>query len=119
MKGFEILARLQPDAGAELERVNAVARATADPELLELCRRRAESMLVGGPWDDSVPRTAREQAFLAFTEQFVTAVSSVSDADVDALLDHASPEEVYAFIGSLYVVEMTCRVDLVAAEVLT
>ena len=33
----------------------------------------------------------RRRAHLAFTEQFVTSVRHVSDADVDALLEHASP----------------------------
>jgi hypothetical protein len=117
--GFrERLASLHPEAAAELHRVNAVARATTDPGLLGLCASRVDAMLAGGAWDDRVPRTARERAFLAFTEQFVTSVSHVSDADVDALLEHATPGEVYAFINSLYVVEMTRRVELVAAEVL-
>jgi transposase len=112
------LAELHPEATAELARVNAVARSIADPELLDLCRRRAEAMLARAPWEEPAAVTDRERAFLDFTEQFVTSVSHVSDEDVERLLEHATPAEVYDFIGALYVVEMTRRVEMVASEVL-
>jgi hypothetical protein len=41
----------------------------------------------------------------------------VSEEQVRALLAFDSDEDVYRFIGSLYVLEMTRRVEIVAAEV--
>lgn len=115
---MERLATLHPDGVAELERINAVARSTSDRALLELCHARAEALLTLAAWDEPADVCERERAFLDFTEQFVTSVSHVSDEDVERLLDHASPTEVYGFINSLYVLEMTTRVKLVAKEVL-
>ena len=52
-------------------------------------------------------------------EQFVVSVRDISDADVNALLEHASPEQVRSFVAALYAVEMGQRVDLVGSIVLT
>jgi len=115
---MERLATLHPEGVAELKRINVVARRTADRALLELCHARAKALLTHGAWDEPAEAGERERAFLDFTEQFVTSVSHVSDEDVERLLEHASPAEVYGFINSLYVLEMTTRVELVAKEVL-
>jgi alkylhydroperoxidase family enzyme len=112
------LAELHQEGVAELKRVNAIARESTDPALLALCHGRAVAMLTAGRWDEPPGLGDRACAFLDFTEQFVTSVSHIADADVERLLEHASAEEVYCFIGALYVLEMTTRVELVAREVL-
>jgi alkylhydroperoxidase family enzyme len=70
-------------------------------------------------WDTSPLFTESERAHLAFTEQFVISVRDISDADVNALLVHASPEQVRSFVAALYAVEMGQRVDLVGSIVLS
>lgn len=131
----ERLYELQPETSGALSKVQTEAWDSADAALLELCRRRLANMLgdkqategeaehgvdeeklaAVDNWDTSPLFTAAEQAHLAFTEQFVVAVSSVSDDDVNALLEHREPAEVYDFINALYVIDMTQRLKMVAA----
>ncbi len=112
------LAELQPEPVAELENVCEVARRVADSKLLTLCLGRAEAMLSRSGWTEPQGLGKRELAYLDFTEQFVTSVSTVSDGQVAKLLDHDPPEAVYAFIGALYALEMRHRLDLVSSAVL-
>jgi alkylhydroperoxidase family enzyme len=132
------LSELNPAAAAELGQVNEAAWRSTDPAVLELCRRRIVAMLGGDAqageddararelgldarklaalerWERSDLFTPRERAHLAFTEQFVISVASVSDGLVQDLLEHADEREVYDFASALYVVELTQRLDLVA-----
>jgi alkylhydroperoxidase family enzyme len=125
----ELLRDHHPEGAKELERLNAAAWASADPALLELCRLRIAQMLNNGValagvdeaklaeldrWEVSTAFTDAERAFLAFTEQFVISVSSVTQEQVDALLEYASPEDVRSFTAALYAVELSQRLDLVA-----
>jgi alkylhydroperoxidase family enzyme len=113
-----------------------------DPVILELCRLRVASLLGSktmlawrppaavargldeakvaalGDWDSSALFDARERAYLAFTEQFVTSVRHIDDAQVAALCAHDAPTDVCAFIDALYVVELSQRVDLVSDAVM-
>jgi alkylhydroperoxidase family enzyme len=135
---FDRLQELSPGPAAELARLNAAAWEATDPRLLELCRRRLKAMLgdcsrAGEDaararelgldprklealerWAGSDEFTAAERAHLAFTEQFVTSVSAVSDEHVEDLLRHGDMRSVYDFVSALYVVELTERLDLVA-----
>jgi alkylhydroperoxidase family enzyme len=123
------------DAAAQaLEDAAQAAWAGTDPPMLELCDLRVAALLgdevgVTGAqprekvqaleeWPTSPLFSDAERAHLAFTEQFVTAVASVSDADVDALLAHAEPQEVFEFISALYVLEMRRRLDMTTRAVL-
>jgi alkylhydroperoxidase family enzyme len=139
---FERLSELNPEAAAELARVNEAAWGATDPTLLELCRRRLSAMLgAAAPgdrdaeqaralglderklealdhWESSDLFTPAERAHLAFTEQFVVSVSAMSDEHVAELLRHADMRRVYDFASALYVVEMTQRLDLVARATL-
>jgi len=112
------LRELHPDGIAELERTLSVARRSTDPELLDLCAGRVDAMLLAVPFEDPEGLAPRERAYLEFTEQFVTSVSTVLDAQIAALLEHATPEEVYEFIGALYVLEMARRVEIVSSAVI-
>ena len=113
------LEALQPDTSAELHTILGQAREAVEPSLLALCASCAEAALrcedwqpPGGGLDD------RQQAFIAFTEQFVSAVSNTSHAQVARLLEYASADEVYAFVHALYVIDMALRLEIVGSEVL-
>jgi hypothetical protein len=112
------LMELQPDPAAKLIRLNGVAREQIDPELFALCTDRAFAMIERDGTGRPADVTAREGAYLDFTEQFVTSVGTISDAQVDALLAEDSPEDVYAFAGALYAAEMTHRAEIVSKAVL-
>jgi hypothetical protein len=112
------LMELQPDPAAKLVRLNQVAREQADPEIFTLCTDRAFAMIERDGSEPPADLSARENAYLDFTEQFVTSVGTISDAQVDALLAEDSPEDVYAFAGALYAAEMTRRAEIVSKAVL-
>jgi hypothetical protein len=116
--GIDRLMELQPDPTAKLVRLNEVAREQTDPELFELCTDRAFAMIEGRRTARPAGLGDRESAYLDFTEQFVTSVGTISDAQVEALLAEDSPEAVYAFAGALYAAEMTRRVEIVSKAVL-
>ncbi len=113
------LEALQPEALAKLAAVNQFARRASDPALLELCSGYIEAALRCEDWQ--MPEgglSGRERAFIAFTEQFVTAVSTLESSSVTNLLQYASADEVYAFVHALYVIDMTLRLDMVGRVVL-
>ena len=64
------------------------------------------------------PRLLFNTAFIAFTEQFATSVSTLTDAQVARLLESASEDEVYGFVNALYVLDMSRRLDLVVGRIL-
>lgn len=114
-----LLRAAQPESVAALQDVRAVAWDTPDAALLERCRRRVADLLGASTVpDDDAGADERTEAYLDFTEQFVTAVASVSDTDVDRLLAHDAPVDVYRFVAALYGLEMAMRVELVAGTVL-
>jgi len=127
-----------------LDAVHASAwAAVSDPVLLELCRLRAAAMLGAtdalawrspvalaagldeakvaalGDWAAAPCFDERDRAYLDYTEQFVTSVSHVSDAQIAALCAHDSERDVAVFISALYALEFTTRVALVSGAVLS
>ena len=118
MTDIDRLMELQPDPAAKLVRLNQVAREQTDPKIFTLCTDRAFAMIEGQGTEPPADPSARERAYLDFTEQFVTSVGTISDAQVDALLAEDSPEDVYAFAGAIYAAEMTRRVEIVSNAVL-
>lgn len=114
----ERLADLHPHGSEQLLRLNALALEATDPALLALCSDYIDCMLQDKSWEPPRSLTEKEKAFLAFTEQFVTSVSTMTDEQVTRLLQFASEDEVYSFVNALYVVDMTRRMDLVVGRVL-
>lgn len=112
------LEKLQPDITKQLHTITQLAPQTTDPELLALCQSYIDATLYLQTWTPARQLTAKEQAFIAFTEQFITSVSSMSDAQVERLLQFASADEVYAFVNALYVTDMSRRLELVTERVL-
>ena len=110
---------LHPETSQYLGRMQALSQAAADPALLELCRSYMEAALRCENWQPSAGSlTPREQAFIAFVEQFITAVDGMQAEQVTSLLDYASADEVYAFIHAIYVMDMSLRLEMVGREVL-
>jgi alkylhydroperoxidase family enzyme len=112
-----------------------------DPDLLELCRLRVAALLgardggvgarPGGDlaidadklaalddWAESPLFDARERAYLDFTEQFVTSVSEITDAQVEALREYDDQMSVRIFVAALYVLELSQRAAIVSDVVL-
>lgn len=128
-----------PEAATSLDELNERAWASVDPQLLELCRLRIAALLGDAPglayrtpaaagldeakvaalssWWTSDGFTPAERARLAFTEQFVTSVSSMSDSDVAPLLVDDDGPGVYQFASAIYVIDMTTRFQMMTRAV--
>ena len=123
MLSAEVSARLEevhPSISSELNNMSIVATEVADPQLLALCSSYIDAALCQRDWTPPAGGlTDKERAFIAFTEQFTASVSTMTDEQVNRLLEYASADEVYNFVSALYVVDMTRRLDLVAGKVLT
>lgn len=112
------LASLHPEGAVQLARINQLAFEATDPALLDLCAGYIDSLLQDQSWVPPHSLTPREQVFVAFTEQFVTSVSTLADTQVERLLEFASEDEVYGFVNALYVLDMSRRLDLVVGRLL-
>lgn len=119
-----------PDVAAALDAVHREAWAAVDPRLLELCRIRA-AHLIGctseaavvtpgsgvGPdvaaqvaqWPTSSHFDARDRALLAWCEQFVIDVASLSDELVADVCDHLGADGLVDFTNAFLVVEQRQR----------
>ena len=116
---LERVEELQPDSAAQLRRACAAGRAEgADAGLLELCLGRIDAMLSGTAWSEPEGLTERQRAYLDFAEQFSLSVGDIPESQVEALLAYDSDEDVCRFVGALYPLEMSRRVELVAGKVL-
>jgi hypothetical protein len=121
--GRAAIARLAPEPAAALAEVERVAAETVDARTLELVRDRVTSLLGLGvsdldDWRRSSTLDARDRALLLFVEQFVFAVSSMDDDHVDPLLAQVSPKQLHEISNVVWAVDLTTRLDHVAAAVL-
>lgn len=111
--------------------------ASVNPVIVELCRlriatlhdapwhlgmRRAKAAAAGlteekiaalADWHRSPLFTDAERACLALAEQFCLGAYTVSEADVDAVLQHLSPGECFALVNGLWVIEAVQRMGIV------
>jgi hypothetical protein len=117
---FSQIEALHPSVAPQLLNIMQLATEAADPQLLALCTSYIDAALTLQTWTPPhSPLTEKEQAFIAFTEQFITSVGTMSDNQVQDLLAFASADEVYDFVNAIYVTDMTRRLELVAARVLS
>lgn len=113
------LEELQPDIAAQLHNITSLAPASTDASLLELCSSYIDAALRLQNWNPPQRGlTDKEQAFIAFTEQFVSSVGTMTDEQVSCLRQFASADEVYNFVNAIYVTDMSRRLELVARSVL-
>ena len=88
------LTALQPNSSNELQNIIGLAQQSTDPELLALCTSYIEAALRCIDWQPpAAGLTARERAFIDFTEQFVSSVGTMEDDQVTRLLDFATADE--------------------------
>lgn len=127
------------DVREAMARANEAAWRATEPRTLELSRLLVALLLhcdaehhartPGVDVDDSVvaelPRwptspafTDAERAALAFTEQFVTDVASLSDQTAEALREHVGDEDLNNFTRALLVIEQRIRLRLVWDQLL-
>jgi alkylhydroperoxidase family enzyme len=117
------VARWAPEPAAALAEVERVAGESVDARALDLVHDRVTSLLGLGPsalddWRSSGVLDERDRALLGFVEQFVFSVSSMGDEQVAALLAHVSPEQLHELSNVVWAVDLTARLDVVAAAVL-
>lgn len=118
-KIFTRFEKLQPNIAIELQNMIQVSQQTTDAPLLMLCTGYIDAALRNQTW--SPPErglSKKEQAFIAFTEQFICSVGTISDEQVEALREHASADEIYDFVNTLYVTDMERRLEMVAGSIL-
>lgn len=116
---FARLEKLQPNTASEMSNVMLLAKEATDTRLLALCTTYIDAALRHQDW--SQPRdalTEKEQAYIAFTEQFISSVGTMSDEQVECLLQFSSADEVYAFVNAIYVTDMSRRLELVVGSVI-
>jgi hypothetical protein len=112
------LQELQPETTAELCNITRLAPEATDAQLLELCAGYIDAALLLQVWTPPHALTEKEQAYIAFTEQFVSSVGTMSEAQVARLQQFASADEVYTFVNALYVTDMHRRLEIVAGRML-
>ncbi len=113
------LAALQPTSSAELQSIVDLAQQSTDPEMLALCASYIEAALRCTDWQPPAAGvTDKQRAFIDFTEQFVSSVSTMTGDQVTRLLDFATADEVYAFVHAIYIADMALRLEIVGGEVL-
>jgi hypothetical protein len=113
------LEQLQPTIATQLHNIIALAQQATDPKLLALCSTYIDAALRQEKWTPPERLlTDKEKAFIAFTEQFTSSVSNMSDLQVQNLLKFSSTDDVYNFVNAIYVTDMKLRLEIVAGKVL-
>lgn len=114
------LSELRPEAMALLAVANECARQSVNPNLLELLQVRIDTLIGSGSLsqltftDIAGDLTASHNVAAAFAEQFIIDVSGITDADRESLAAHFPGEAMREFVTSLYILECTYRLSLVA-----
>ena len=122
------------DAFAALDAAHAAACEAVDHELLAICRDRVAMLLRHGPtldamtdddrtalsaWPTSDRYSARDKAALAFTEQYIIDVASLTDAQAADLCAHLDDEGFVTFVNALLVIEQRMTLELAFDRVLS
>ncbi len=114
-----------PDVRSEFDAQHEAAWSAVDARLLELCRARV-AMLLGvdhgsrepdasrlADWPSAACFSDADRACLAFTEQYVIDVASLSDDTAKAVADHLGTKGLANFVSALLVVEQRIRLQLI------
>ncbi|MEL6215360.1 MAG: hypothetical protein AAFQ99_06765 [Pseudomonadota bacterium] len=113
------LARLHGEAATELENLERALDDVPIPvDLLRLTDRFVDVSLRGEQWQPPESMTPIEKACLDYCGQFMASVASIEDAQVAALREHLSPDQVYLYANAVYLIEMSKRLDLTLEAVL-
>lgn len=118
------LSELRPEAVALLAIANECARQSIDPNLLGLLQVRIDTLIGSGSLsqskltDDAGDLTASDNVATEFAEQFMIDVSGITDADRESLAAQFPGEAMREFVTSLYILECTYRLSLIAQMLL-
>jgi alkylhydroperoxidase family enzyme len=131
------LAALAPESVEQLVALHQLIDDSVDPVIVELCRlriagligarahvslRRPKAAAAGlteakiaqlAHWPESPLFSVAERACIAIAEQFCMGAYTVTDADVAAVLEHLSPDECYALVNGIWVMEALARMTVV------
>ena len=131
------LAALAPASVEQLVSLHRLIDQHVDPVIVELCRlriatlmgarahlalRRPQATTAGlteakiaalAKWPESPLFSAAERACLALAEQFCMGAYTVTDDDVNAVLEHLDADECYALVNGLWVMEALARMTIV------
>lgn len=107
-----------PDVLQHLDRIRSAANGVCDPAVLNLCQQRIRELLgvatttqlSGWPNDQSLSPAAK--ACLAFTEEFVIDVASLSDITAATVRYELGEQAMIDFVAALLVVEQRERIAL-------
>lgn len=121
------------DALPWLDAAYAASWKVVDDELLGICRNRAAMLMRHEPtvaamsdadlaelrtWPTSDRFGPRERAAIAFTEQYLMDVATLTDAQVGELRTHLGDQGLADFVNALLVVEQRMTLELSLAAVL-
>ena len=113
-----VLAALQPATAAAYRRAAATVLPLVDERLLAVCREQLQATQRRGVWQPPADCNEVERLALVLAEQFAVDVNGIPEAQVSVLADALGEEALGALINSLYLVDMTLRLELVAPVVL-
>lgn len=121
------------DALSALDAAYQAVWTATDPDLLGVCQIRMAMLLRHEPtlrdvaddqrtivsnWPTATGLTELQRAALAFTEQYIIDVASLTDEIADAVRTHMSDEAFATFVNALLVLEQRMSLELVLAGVL-
>ena len=107
-----------PDVLEQLNLARDAAWQTVDSQLLGLCEQRIREILGTADesrladWYSSTTLTAAERACIAFTEEYMIDVASLSDATAAAVREQLGDQGTADFVSALLVVEQRQRIAL-------
>jgi hypothetical protein len=118
----------RPHVMAALDAAHAAANDATDPVILEMCRVRVATLLGNTDelvtelaadllgaipfWPSSPLLTQAQRVCLAFAEEFVIDVASLSDATAKAVVDELGEQGYADFVNALLVIEQRQRMRL-------
>lgn len=112
-----------PDVLEQLNLARDAAWATVDQQLLGKCEQRIREILGTAEhnelsnWYSDSSLTAAERACLAFTEEYMIDVASLTDSAAAAVREQLGDQATVDFVSALLVVEQRQRIALTWATV--
>ncbi len=109
-----------PEAAAEIENLEHVLdEDTVDTRVIALCADFFEATLREQDWQRPPSTGEFEAACLDVCEQFAASVSAIDDNLIAPLRRHLSADDIYKLMSSIYLVEMSKRLDITLERVLS
>ena len=107
-----------PDVLEQLDLARDAAWQTVDQRLLGLCEQRIREILgtadetILADWYSSTDLSPTEKACIAFTEEYMIDVASLTDDTAARVREHLGDQATADFVSALLVVEQRQRITL-------